>query len=315
MKTQMKILLMLPLCAVAFVCCDSGSDELETDWPVTDAPGTEAPEGPSVSETDDIAVMFPGVLKTVVRPGVEWFNFHGLWEGQIRNINIVRTALDSHNRLGIYYEYGADDDYITKKCEFLDALVGANGPMACCHYVRVDGITQRIANQQDPWIANCALVIDDGVPDIVKVNDNYAASALTARNVATGGPLLVFDGEVRNYPDWADEDFLKITHPRTAFGISQDGKTVFHVTVDGRWTTGSSDRMAVGMEIPLLAKLMKGIGCYKAINFDGGGGTAMWIYGRGVNGIVNHPCDKPMNWDNPTLRTCGSAIYISSDLK
>ena len=104
MKTLMKILLMLPLCAVTFVCCDSGPDELETDRPVIDAPGTEVPEKPSVSETDDIAVKFPGALKTVVRPGVEWFNFHGLWEGQIRNINIVRTALDSHNRLGIYYE-------------------------------------------------------------------------------------------------------------------------------------------------------------------------------------------------------------------
>ena len=55
--------------------------------------------------------------------------------------------------------------------------------------------------------------------------------------------------------------------------------------------------------------------CYKALNFDGGGGTAMWIYGKGVNGIVNHPCDSPMNWDNPTLRTCGNAVYIYSDLK
>lgn len=24
---------------------------------------------------------------------------------------------------------------------------------------------------------------------------------------------------------------------------------------------------------------------------------------------------SPMNWDNPTLRTCGNAVYIYSDLK
>ena len=69
------------------------------------------------------------------------------------------------------------------------------------------------------------------------------------------------------------------------------------------------------MPTAVLAKLMKDLGCWKAMNFDGGGGTAMWVYGQGVNGIVNHPCDSPMDWDNPTLRTAGSAAYICSDLK
>ena len=41
----------------------------------------------------------------------------------------------------------------------------------------------------------------------------------------------------------------------------------------------------------------------------------MWVYGYGVNGIVNHPCESPKNWDNPTLRTTGNAVYIYSDLK
>lgn len=289
---------LLPLLAVSIVSCDSGS-------------GTEKPAEPRI----DLTAIFPGSTMVVVRPGVEWVSFHGEWEGQIRNINIVKASLDSHNRLGIYYDYGETDDFITKKCEFLDALAGTNGPMACCQYVRVDGVTMRVANKQDPWIVNCALTIDDGVPDVVKVADNFAAASLKNQNVGAAGPLLVLDGEIQNYPDWEDEDFIKTTHPRTAFGISQDRKTVFLVTVDGRWSTTASDKTAVGMEIPVLARLMKDIGCYKALNFDGGGGTAMWIYEEGINGIVNHPCDKPQDWDNPTLRTCGSAIYIYSDLK
>ena len=77
---------------------------------------------------------------------------------------------------------------------------------------------------------------------------------------------------------------------------------------------GAPEKTAVGLPIPLLAKLMKGLGCYKALNFDGGGGTAMWIYGHGKNGIVNHPCDE-LNWDDPVLRATGNAIYIVSDLK
>lgn len=290
---------------------ESNQVALVYDNSLADGSGGQNGDKPTV----DLSAMMKAATKTTVREGVEWISFHGVWEGQIRNINIVKTTLNEHNRLGLYYEYGQADDYITTKCEFLDALVGTNGPMACCHYSRVDGVTKRAANAQDPWIVNCALTIDNGVPDIVKVKDNYAAAALKNQNVGVGGPLLVYDGEIQEYPDWANEAFLKTTHPRTAFGISQDQKTVYHVAVDGRWTSGSTDKRAIGMDIPTLAKLMKGLDCNKAVNFDGGGGTAMWIYGKGVNGIVNHPCDSPMNWDNPTLRTCGNAVYIYSDLK
>ena len=273
--------------------------------------------------------IFDGAKVVNLCNGVEWTSFHGLWEGQIRNINIVKTRLNSHNRLGIYYEYGADDDYLPKKCEYLDALVGTNGPMACCHFVKVDGTVKRVANAQSPWVANCALTIDNNVPDIVKVADNYAAAELPNSTVGTGGPLLVWDGQIveqttdfqnnvlpvwRQHEDWENGDFIYTTHPRTALGITKDRKTVIQVAVDGRWS-GSYDKTVVGMETATLAKLMKELGCDKALNFDGGGGTAMWVYGYGVNGIVNHPCESPQNWDNPTLRTTGNAVYIYSDLK
>ena len=287
------------------------SAERSRDLSPDAAPEDILPEDWSVDIFGDAAQ----VVK--LRDGVEWTSFHGVYEGQTRNINIVKTRLNADNRLGIYYEYGdgADNLYLTEKCEYLDALVGTNGPMACCHFVRVNGYVMRAANVQDPWVANAALTIDNGVPDIVPVADNYAALALPNTNVGTGGPLLVYEGEIQNYDSYASQDvdgFLTTTHPRTAFGISEDGQTVIQVTVDGRWSTPET---AVGMSVSTLAKLMKDLGCYKALNFDGGGGTAMWVYGHGVNGIVNHPCESPMNWDNPTLRTTGNAIYIMCDNK
>ena len=264
------------------------------------------------------APIFDNATVVNLRDGVEWTSFHGVWEGHIRNINIVKTRLNSHNRLGIYYDYASTGDGydLDDKCEYLDALVGTNGPMACCHFVRVNGVVKRAANAQDPWIANCALTIDNNVPDIVKVADNYAASELSNRNVGTAGPLLVYDGEIQNYDHYASLDtdnWLTTTHPRTALGLTKDRKTVIQVTVDGRWS-GSEDRTAVGMPVSLLAKLMKDLGCDKALNFDGGGGTAMWVYGQGVDGIVNHPCDGS-DWNVPTLRPTGCAVYITSDLK
>lgn len=261
----------------------------------------------------DISEIFAKGTTVTVREGVEWTTFHGVWEGNMRNINIIKTTLNNHNRIGIYHQYDGERMNLDEKCEYLDALVGTNGPMRCCHFVRVNGVVKRVANDQDPWITNCAMTIDNGVPDIVRVKDNYEASDLPNQNVGTAGPLLIYEGRIQEYPHWANEDFLKTTHPRTGFGISKDQKTVYQVAVDGRFM-GAPEKTAVGLPIPLLAKLMKGLGCYKALNFDGGGGTAMWIYGHGKNGIVNHPCDE-LNWDDPVLRATGNAIYIVSDLK
>lgn len=261
-----------------------------------------------------------GTTKTIV-PGVEWTSFHGTWEGQIRNINIVRTTLNEHNSIGIYYNYSEEGKlYLDEKCTFLDAVAGTNGPMACCHFVRVDGVIKRGANDQDPWIANCALTIDDGVVDIVKVKDNYKAAQLTNQTVGCGGPLLVWEGVIQeNSEAWlkADTDkWLTTTHPRTAIGLSSDGKTVVQVAVDGRWTQSASEERAIGMSTELLAKMMKGLGCYKAMNFDGGGGTAMWVYGEGNSrNIVNRVSENRWDWNGTKLRSTGNAVYIKSNLK
>ncbi len=296
---------------------------------------TTLPEPPEEEEpwsdvpTLDFAKL-GGTTKTIVE-GVEWTTFHGKWEGQIRNINIVRTTLNEHNKLGIYFSYydstypegfpevkeGEDPRDLDKKCIYLDALVGTNGPMACCHFVRVDGEIRRVAKETDNYFtANCAFTIDDGVVDIVKVKDNYAAARLTNKTVGCAGPLLVWEGKIQEYPEDNTADFLKTTHPRTAFGISKDGKTVVQVAVDGRWTQSSSEERAIGMPTPLLSKLMKGLGCYKAMNFDGGGGTAMWVYGEGnARNIVNRVCENRWDWNGTKLRATGNAVYIKSDLK
>ena len=88
------------------------------------------------------------------------------------------------------------------------------------------------------------------------------------------------------------------------------------VAVDGRWTQSSSDERAIGMSTPLLSKFMRELGCYKAMNFDGGGGTAMWVYGYGNSrNIVNRVSENRWNWNGTVLRPTGNAVYIKSDLK
>ena len=297
----------------------------------------EDPSVPVVPDEVDLSEMMSKATVVKVRDGIELINFAGTWEGKTRNINIVKATLNEHNRLGLYYEYKDQKDgyNINDKCEYLDAIAGTNGPMACCHYVRVDGVTKRNATISDPWIVNAALTIHNGVPDIIEIKDNYEAAGLkNVDNVGVGGPMLVYNGKIcedlesfksdilpvwQKHENWDSGAFIYSTHPRTAFGISEDQKTVYLVTVDGRFSK------ATGMQTRVLAKLMRGLGCYKAVNFDGGGGTAMYVYGQGIydsdilTGIVNHPCDPADDgkryWNNPTLRPCGNAVYVYSDLK
>lgn len=70
-------------------------------------------------------------------------------------------------------------------------------------------------------------------------------------------------------------------HPRTAVGFSRDRRTLILATVDGRSTA------SVGMTTIEMAALMREFGAWEALNFDGGGSTAMVIRGK----LVNHPSD------------------------
>ena len=53
------------------------------------------------------------------------------------------------------------------------------------------------------------------------------------------------------------------------------------VTIDGR------EKASVGMTLYELAKLMKGIDCEYAMNFDGGSSSALYIKGKIENSAIN----------------------------
>lgn len=287
--------------------------------------------------------LLPGSSTEKIASGVEWTTFHGTWQGEIRNVNIIRTRIDAHNRLGVYFSYrdasypdgypacgdGEDPRDLDKKCIYLDALAGTNGSMACCQNVRVNGSNRNRRDDQDPWVSCGALTIDGTDIDIVQVANNSGALTLTSPTFACGGPLLVWNGRHYSYTlawrEWhaaaqaAEDDFLSATNPRTAIGISEDGKTVIQVAVDGRWNRSASAERAIGMSADLLGKLMLQLGCYKAMNLDGGGGTAMWVYGKGnARNIVNRVSENRMddagnwvwNWNGTRLREAGTAIYV-----
>ncbi|MCX8009761.1 MAG: phosphodiester glycosidase family protein, partial [Ignavibacteria bacterium] len=91
-----------------------------------------------------------------------------------------------------------------------------------------------------------------------------------------GWPILIINGQ--KPPSWPNAD----VHPRTAVGFNRDSTKVFFVTVDGR-----QPGFSVGVSFDQLADIMLSIGCYQAVNLDGGGSTTMVVRGA----IKNRPSD------------------------
>ncbi len=102
------------------------------------------------------------------------------------------------------------------------------------------------------------------------------------RGAVSGWPLLVESCKpIASLP--GSDHFTRAPHPRTAVGLSKDGKTMILVVADGR-------REGVpGPTLPELADLMTELGACRAMNLDGGGSSAMWVRDR----IVNRPSDGP----------------------
>lgn len=98
-----------------------------------------------------------------------------------------------------------------------------------------------------------------------------------------GGPWLIRNGEILiDAPQQGfQKGFSDNRHPRTAIGVTADGKLLL-VTVDGR------QPMSGGMTLYELAELMKMLGATDAINLDGGGSTTLAIRG-GL--VVNSPSE------------------------
>ncbi len=153
-----------------------------------------------------------------------------------------------NSKLWDMVEFVVEDDELK---EIRDCMEGAtipkNGYVIC-------------ARLDNAYNIKCMLNIGDRVNLDIKTN----IGADDIETAFSGGAMLVSDGEA----------LLNQTHtisgyqPRSAIGSSKDGKTLYMVAVDGRG-------ISKGVTQVELAYLMAEIGCYNAINFDGGGSTYM----------------------------------------
>ncbi len=99
-------------------------------------------------------------------------------------------------------------------------------------------------------------------------------------DAVSGRPLLVSRGRV----DVAVLDAFTTSNqrqPRTAVGVSRDGRRVILLVVDGRQSHSR------GLTLYQLARQLVELGAHRAINLDGGGSSAMYV--RQAGGVVSSP--------------------------
>lgn len=79
-------------------------------------------------------------------------------------------------------------------------------------------------------------------------------------------------------------------HPRTAAGLDREGRRLWLVVVDGR-RKGTSE----GMTTRELGELMRSLGCWSAVNLDGGGSSVLLFSPRGKGlKVMNRPSGGAM---------------------
>jgi len=127
-----------------------------------------------------------------------------------------------------------------------------------------------------------------------------------------GLPYLVRDGK---RPDsyvglegLSSEKFVDL-NPRTAVGYTKSGDKLYIVAVDGR-----NKNVSIGISLVDLADFMIGLGCYEAVNLDGGGSTTMTIHEKIVNAPSDATGERPVH-DFLYLAVDGNQAEYVKDFK
>lgn len=121
------------------------------------------------------------------------------------------------------------------------------------------------------------------VGDVVTLNygwtlyDGNITPNLT--NLVSGNAVVMKNGELtgRNY----DESYNTMVYSRSAYGMSEDGKTLYMFVIDKSLdaTYGNS----AGCTTSVMCQIMKQLGAWNVVNVDAGGSAQLMVQGAVVN--------------------------------
>jgi len=138
----------------------------------------------------------------------------------------------------------------------------------------------------------------------VTLHDRVMELPADTKFAVSGNAMVLENGQ----PTASATDVVR--HPRSAAGLSADGRTLFLLVVDGR-----QDGHSRGVTLAELAILFKTLGATSAINLDGGGSSSMVVRdpATGVHVIANQPSDQslsnlPLRVERPVIDVVGVVV-------
>ena len=174
----------------------------------------------------------------------------------------------------------------------VQAAVNANFYSPCCSAtpgtpMDVFGLSisqGRVVSAQEPLTDNTALLFRTN-KQVIIINTNWPPTNTAGIYTAVSGhyPLVVNGVNIGN----DTTSTIQGLQPRTAAGVSQDGRYLYLITIDGRQpaSDGAIDQQTADWLIRF--------GAYNGINLDGGGSTTMVMADCAGNPIqLNVPIDQ-----------------------
>ena len=154
----------------------------------------------------------------------------------------------------------------------LQVAINANFYSPCCAPGEKDLRGLAISNGV---LVSPPLASGRGTPVLVLDRANRAAilPVITAAEAArywtgvAGSHLLLARGQPTELPD---EPLVTALHPRTAVGLSEDGRWLFLLVIDGR-----QPGYSVGATLRETAGWLQRLGAWSGLNLDGGGSTTL----------------------------------------
>ena len=127
--------------------------------------------------------------------------------------------------------------------------------------------------------ANAIVAADLTVTLDIRTVDNAPFPVTEIRHAIAGSPRILTGGRVtlRLREEGVGVSFSTTRHPRTAAGITGDGRLVF-LTVDGR-----QSGLSRGVSLEETARWLMKFGAVDGVNLDGGGSTTLALRGSVAN--------------------------------
>ncbi len=221
----------------------------------------------------------------------------------------VTAANGTEDKIKLINKYDDLTGIVMYTDDWAEKSVGSVGGVI---EVSVDknGIVLEKVTEQEPitipdggYVLSAHMSFNTFLLDNVEVGDKISVDIVSApdyKKIETavgGGAVLVRDGV-------AQTEFshnISGKNPRTAVGLDKTGTKITLVVLDGRRND------ARGMTQIELAELMKELGCFTALNFDGGGSSTMVAEVMGEQKVLNTLSDG-------SLRNVTNSVGIKTTL-